>query len=514
MTGHVSIGRDHRGDVVLDTDVVVVGSGAGGAVVAATLAEAGQRVGVLEEGPHLPLEEYRQLRQSQHMRRVWRDGGMGVAVGLGGSPMINVTMGRCIGGSTMLAGGVCFRTPERVLDVWSREMGLSELTAAKLEPCFEQVERDIHVEEVPTAMRSRSTQLFGEGARELGFELKPIRRNTRDCQGCGRCNFGCPHGAKQSTDLTHLPRALAAGAQVWSDCLVERIIVEGGRAVGVRGRVLSGRGGLLGRGRGAKLEVRAARVVLAAGSYYSPLLLMNSGIGRRSRQVGRNMTLHPGFRMFARFKEPVRGWRGALQSAYSDAYEDENITFVGLFIPAGVLAATMPGFGPELCERAKQVPHLAVFGGIIHDEGGGVVRPGPGREPIVTYRMARRDRATLPRLVRLMGETFLAAGAEEVFPPVLGQPGLDADGFNQLDIDGLPLTRFECSSQHPLGTCRMGATPERSVVDQSGQCWDVEELFVADGSILPTSLGVNPMLSIMAMAQRIAWQLCERPLRR
>jgi len=138
------------------------------------------------------------------------------------------------------------------------------------------------------------------------------------------------------------------------------------------------------------------------------------------------------------------------------------------------------------------------------------VRPGPGREPIVTYRMSRRDRATLPRLVRLMGETFLAAGAVEVFPPVLAQPGLDADGFANLDVDRLPLTQFECSSQHPLGTCRMGSTREGSVVDQTGQCWDVEGLYVADGSILPTSLGVNPMLSIMAMAQRIAWGLRER----
>jgi choline dehydrogenase-like flavoprotein len=509
VSSQVSIGREHPGDLQLDADVVVVGSGAGGAVIAAELAEAGQRVIVLEEGPHLPLAEYRNMRQSQHMRRVWRDGGMGVALGVGDSPVINVTMGRCVGGSTMLAGGVCFRTPERVLDVWSSEMGLESLTPSQLEPCFESVERAIHVEEVPVAMRSRSTVLFGEGASKMGYELKPIRRNTRGCGGCGRCNFGCPRGAKQSADLTYLPRAMAAGAQIWSDCLVERIVVEGGRAVGVEGRLLGGEGGWLRRGR--KLSVRARRVVVSAGSYHSPLLLMRSGIGRRSGQVGRNMTLHPGFRMFARFEEPVRGWRGALQSAYSDAHEDEGITLVSLFIPAGVLAATMQGFGPELAARAKQVPHLAVFGGIIHDEGGGVVRPGPGREPVVTYRMARRDRATLPRLMRLMGETFLAAGALEVFPPILGQPGLDADAFRRFDLEHVPADKLECSSQHPLGTCRMGISPDSSVVDQTGQTWDVKDLYVADGSVIPTSLGVNPMLTIMTMATRIAWMLRERP---
>lgn len=226
------------------------------------------------------------------------------------------------------------------------------------------------------------------------------------------------------------------------------------------------------------------------------------------------MTLHPGFRMFARFDEPVRGWRGALQSAYASAFEDEGITLVGLFIPAGVLAATMRGFGPELMERARQVPHLAVFGGIIHDDGGGRVRPGLGREPLVTYRMSARDRARVPRVIERMGETFLAAGAREVFPPVLGQPGMDADAFRRFDFSAVPPIRLECSSQHPLGTCRMGSAPDRSVVDADGQSWEVKELFVADGSVLPTSLGVNPMLSIMAMATRIAWGLRDRPLPR
>jgi len=185
---------------------------------------------------------------------------------------------------------------------------------------------------------------------------------------------------------------------------------------------------------------------------------------------------------------------------------------VGLFIPAGVLAATMHGFGSELMARCRAIPELAVFGGIIHDEGGGRVRPGPGREPLVTYRMSDRDRARVPGIIERMGETFLAAGAREVFPPVLGQRGMDADAFRRFDFSAVPAMKLECSSQHPLGTCRMGSRPERSVVDADARVWDVEQLFVADGSILPTSLGVNPMLSIMAMATRVAWQLREQPL--
>jgi hypothetical protein len=197
--------------------------------------------------------------------------------------------------------------------------------------------------------------------------------------------------------------------------------------VGVEGELLTERRPFFELGRRHALRVRAKRVVVAAGSYHTPQLLDRSGVGARSGQVGRNMTLHPAFRMFARFEERVEGWRGALQSAYSRAFEREGITLVGLFVPPGVLAATMPGFGPEHVRRAADVPHLAVFGGMIHDEGGGTVRRGPGREPFVSYRMAPADKARIPRLIRVMSEIFFAAGAREVFPPILGQPGVTAD---------------------------------------------------------------------------------------
>jgi choline dehydrogenase-like flavoprotein len=504
----ISRGREQPGDLRLDTDVVVVGSGASGAVVAAELAEAGQRVIILEEGPHFAPAEVQRMRPSESVRHLWRDGATTFAVGLGDSPMINVTMGRCVGGSSVLTGGVCFRTPDHVLDEWVRGRGLRELTPRGLEPAFLEVERQVHVEEVPVALRSRSTSLFGEGLAARGHTMKPTRRNTDGCNGCGRCNFGCPHGAKLSVDRVYLPRALRAGAQLWSDCLVEKILVKGGRAAGISGRLLDGPRG---RRRG-RVEVRARRVIVAAGGVHSPLLLRASGVGRRSRQVGRNLTLHPAFRMMARFDERVDGWKGALQSAFSDSFERENITLVSLFLPPAILAATMPGVGPALAARARAVPHLAVFGGLIHDEAGGAVHRSLGREPILSYRMGARDRALVPRVVRILAETYFAAGAREVFLPVLGMHPVGPDAFRRLDLEGIPARRFECSSQHPLGTCRMGPDPAHSVVDPDGQSWDLPGLFVVDGSVVPTSLGVNPQLTIMALATHLAWKLRDRPL--
>jgi len=500
-------GRAVEGDLSLDADVVVVGSGAGGAVVAAELAEAGQDVLILEEGPHVPPERYGKMRPSQNMRHLWRDGGLTFAVGLGDTPVINVMMGQCVGGSSVLTGGVCFRIPESVMHVWGREHGLTDIDPARMEPVFQEVERRIHVEEVPAELRSRSTRHFLNGLDSLGMPWAPMRRNTKGCNGCGRCNFGCPHGAKLSVDVSYLPRAFAAGARLVSDCRIERVTSKNGRASGVEGRLLSA-GTRKPRGR---LGVRARRVVVAAGAYASPLLLADSGIGRRSGQVGRNLTVHPGFRVMARFKDPVEGWKGALQSAYSDALESDRITLTSLFIPPGALAGTLPGIGLAHQRIAQSIPNLAIFGGMIHDEGGGRIHRLFGR-PLMTYRMAPEDRAAIPVLMRKMAEVFFAGGAEEVFLPVLGLGGVDRDRLRRVDLEHVPAASLESASQHPLGTCRMGVAAQSSVVDPFGQAWELPELYVADGSILPTSLGVNPQLSIMSMALRIAWHLREKKL--
>ena len=486
----------------LDVDDVVVGSGAAGAVVACLLAESGRNVVVLEEGPQLRASEIESMRPSQHLRKAWRDGGMTVAVGLGGGPSINVTMGRAVGGSSMLTGGVCFRTPAHVLDDWSHRLGLKGFAAQELEPHFEEVERAINVEEVPASLRSLSTKKFIQGAEKLGLVIEPLRRNTRGCNGCGRCNFGCPHGAKLSVDYTYLPRAVAAGARIFSDVLVNEVVIEDGRAQGVSATIVDRTRSLFRRAQTVK--VRAKRVVLAAGATHTPLILARSAVRDRSRQIGRNMTLHPAFRMFARFDERLDGWRGALQSAYSRSLEHEGITLVGLFVPPGVLAATMPGFGNEHVRRASDIPHLAVFGGMIHDEGGGAVRRGPGREPIFTYDMSETDKQRIPNLIRKMGDAFFAAGAREVFPPILGQAGLTADAFRAKDFSKVPGLKLECSSQHPLGSARMGVSADSSVVQSSGETWGARGLYVVDGSVVPTSLGVNPQLTIMALATRIA----------
>ncbi len=513
LASGVTHGRTLTAPLRETCDVIVVGSGAGGSVVAATLAEAGKRVIVLEEGPFFEAADYQRFAPSESVRRMFRESGMAMAFGVGQTPMISVTMGRAVGGSSLLTGGVCFRVPSEVHDTWSRKLGLSELSEQKLEEAYTEVEKHLQVIEVPVSARSESTRRYVEGANKLGIEIHPLRRNTGDghggdnCEGNARCNFTCPKGAKRSVDVSYLPRAVKHGARIISDALVTEVITEGGRATGVRGHLLGGPHG----GKSHLLEIHAPVVVLACGTLHTPLVLLRQGIGKSSGVVGKHVTLHPAVRIVSRFDDPIAGWDGSLQSVYSDHYAEEGIKLVGVYTAVNFLSAGLPGVGPALRKRTRQLSHCAVFGGMIHDEGGGQVRLGPGREGILSYDMAPRDLQRLRRSITILTELSLAAGAKEIFTSVFGLPPLrtmdDARRAEAMKIDA---RRIECMAFHPLGSARVGLDARSGVVDQRGESFDVGGLFVADGSVLPTSIGVNSQEPIMAMATRIAWGIDQR----
>jgi choline dehydrogenase-like flavoprotein len=507
--GEILHGR-HLGDrFEAECDVLVVGSGAGGSVIATTLAEAGKRVIVLEEGPHYRPEQINRMRPTEVMRRLWREAGMLSAVGVGQTPILAVTVGRNVGGSSVHTGGVCFRVPGSIHREWDREHGMPELSEKAFEKAYEEVERRMQVEEVLPAARSGSTARFVEGARALGVEMHNLRRNTHGCEGNARCNFGCPRLAKQSVDISYLPTAVAHGATIIADALVERVLFEGDRAAGVEGVFLGGHP--VTRSTTKKpFSIRAGTVVIAGGTLHSPLLLMESGIG--SKHLGRHITLHPSVRVGAIFPDRMAGWDGALQSVYSDHYEREGITLVGVYTPVNVLAAGFPGVGPGHRRYVQQMPNFGVFGGLVHDEGGGVLRPPViGREGLLTYDMAPRDLLRMRRTMTILGEMAFAAGATEVHLPVFGSPAMkDVTTLRTFEHEPLDPRRIESVSFHPLGSARMANDPRRGVVAPSGEVYGTRELYVADGSVLPSSIGVNSQEPIMAMATRIAWGLCDR----
>lgn len=483
-------------------DAVIIGSGSGGAPVAACLAEAGWRVIVIEEGPYYTPAEYGHFRPSQSLRKLWREAGLLAAFGLGDTPVIGLAAGRCVGGSSVLTGGVCFRIPSEVHQAWVDDLGLRELDEASFEPIYDEVERRIHVQETPPDLRSWATRRLVGGAESLGIRMGSTRRNMLHCEGNARCNFGCPASAKQSVDVTYLPSAFAHGARLVSDALVERVNVRAGRATGVEGRVIDP---ATGRPRHA-FTVHAPVVIVACGTLHTPVLLSRSGISRSHPALGAGVTLHPSIRMSAMFDEPVDGFSGALQSVYSAHFASEGMTIVGVHSPPNVLAAALPGVGAAHRDVVRRMRGLAAIGGMVHDAGGGRVRPGPGREPILTYRMAARDLVRVRRLLTILGEIAFAAGARVLYPPVFGIDGIHSvQELRRLEHEPLDPRRIECIAFHPLGSARMATRADAGIVSPTGETFDVKGVYVADGSVLPTSIGVNSQLPVMAMATRTAW---------
>jgi choline dehydrogenase-like flavoprotein len=502
--GAITHGRELGAPLYDKVDVVIVGSGAGGAVVARELSRAGHSVLILEEGGHYTPREYGAMTPSNSLRRLAREAGLAVALGIGDTPLISVMSGKCVGGSSVLTGGVCFRIPDDILHGWAIELGLPQMNPESLAPFFEEIERDIHVETVPEHMRSRGTQRFVEGADKLGIPMKSLRRNTQDCHGAARCNFGCPHGAKMSVDVSFLPDAFRHGCRLVSDALVERIDFASNRATGVRGRLLDA---VTGEPR-VPFEVRAKVVVVACGALHTPILLRRSGMN--THDIGRHLTLHPSFRVAALFDEEVDGWDGSLQSVYSDHYQRDGITLVGVYSAANILAAAFPGVGKPHRDLARRLPHLGVFGGMLHDDGGGRVHRWVSREPLVTYRISDQDRSRVFLGIHILARMAFAAGAKEVMLPIFGSPIYRS----MRDVDFLlhrppRASHVECMTFHPLGSARMSANERSGVVKPTGETWAADNLFVADGSVLPTSIGVNSQLPVMTVALAIARRLVD-----
>jgi choline dehydrogenase-like flavoprotein len=487
----------------VECDVVVVGSGAGGGVVAAELAEAGLEVIVLEEGGHHPTESFTSSTTGA-LRSLYREGG--ATTTLGRTP-VGYVEGRCVGGGTVVNGGMAFRAPERILEKWAAVTGDRSLSGGRLDDCYARVERFLSVGPPDPGSVGRDQVLLRLGADRLGWRVIDDQRNHLHCGGCNVCTWGCPTGAKQSTLVSYLPRAVSFGATVWSGCRVDRVLMEGKKAVGVVGRVVDGDR----EGHGSRtFEVRARRVVLCAGSLQTPALLQRSGVRPPSGQLGRNLTVHPGAGVTAVFDEPVDGWKGAHQSLQVREFEDEGIVLAAVNLPPSLVARTLPLDGTELADTLANYGHMVTAGVLVEDTGTGRVRA-LGREGILTtYRITERDAGQVVRAILLLSEALLAAGAHTVHLPFAGRRPLhDVADLNRARALPVAAPDIALATVHLMGTARIGTDPLSSVCDPYGTVHDTAGLSVADASLFPAPVGVNPMLTIMALATRVAGRIID-----
>jgi choline dehydrogenase-like flavoprotein len=492
-----------RGDLSAHYDVVVVGSGAGGAVIAKELAQAGMKVAIVEEGGwhrrHVDLA-------FEAIQRLYRDHGLTSTLG---SPIIPVPMGKCFGGTTVINSGTCFRMPERVLKHWRNDLGLSDVGVEELDRAYTRVEHEIHVEPADFAVMSRSNTIMHELLEKEGFKGAAIRRNIVNCEGCGLCCYGCSSGAKQSMDVSYLPRAMAAGAHAYTRAKVTRLLREASshptRIIGIEAEGIHRNG----RRTGHTLRITADRTILAAGTFFTPQILKDIKAARRNRHLGRHLTLHPATKIFAEFDEDIKGWDGTPQAYYLDAFKDEGIMFEGIFTPPDLVGLTTPFVGKRLIEFMKRYSHMTSFGLMISDESEGRLIWLPLFGHAYYYALTPNDIQKIKRGVAFLARVFLKGGAKRVFPLIRGWEFNSLEDVDRFEQSKLRAGAIDLMAFHPLGTCRMGADPSHGVCDPEHRVFGTEGLYVCDGSVIPTSIGVNPQLTIMAMATRLA----ERVLR-
>jgi choline dehydrogenase-like flavoprotein len=491
---------DVHGDTILDADVAIVGSGAGGAALAAELAEGGLDVVVLEEGRYWSTRDFT-ADASAMVRQLYRDGGATMAIG---DPPVLYQEGRAVGGSTVVNGGMSWRTPEKILDRWWREAGLDQIRAKEMEPWFERVERRIHVARQDPETIGKDNLLLEQGARAKGWKVIPNLRNQVHCAGSNNCAFGCPTGAKQSALVSYVPRALHFGARLYSDVRVSQILREGKRAVGVVGRV--------GRHR---LTVRARLVVSACGAIHTPALLARSGFHSPSGQLGKNLSLHPNVKVVAIFDEDVRGWEGVHQAFQVREFQDEGFLFAAVNIPPSILAMTTSQYGAELGELMADYDKMVVAGMLCEDTNTGRVRTIAGR-PQAFYQLSDFDADKLKRGVALLSELLFAAGARRILLPFHLEGGAELSGpddVRRIFANRVPKQSMEVVTVHMMGTAAMGSDRTRSVTDGHGFVHDADRLMVCDASLFPSPIGVNPMETIQALATRAAAHVLDNPRR-
>ncbi len=497
-------------------DVVIIGSGAGGSVAAAELAEAGFEVVVLEGGGWHTRADFNEDDATMADRlmaegalRTTDDGAMALL------------QGETVGGGTTVNWMLWLRTPAFVLEQWARESGLTELAATDLAPVFTELEQRLHVGPVPDAAHSANNRLILEGAAALGWAARGGSLNAKGCVRCGFCTAGCRHDAKQSALVTWLPRALAAGAQLYANMAADRIeLRERDTGTGVAsGTPPLKRVHARDVKTGASLTIDAPLVIAAGGAVGTPALLQRSGLGGDG--VGRFLRVHPVTFAFGVYDREIAASTGIPMTTLCDEHLRWDGTNYGFWIETPPVApwfaaAGLQQFGPAHAARMRQFNQLGVFISLTRD--GAEVTRSSGRvqvnrrgETSITYRLTPQDARRVRASIGAMAELHFAAGAREVLtshavPRVARHPReiaslMDAPmGPNQLAL----------GSAHVNGTCRLGVDRRTSGATPDGERHGVRGLYISDGSLLPTAPGVNPQATIMAVTTVLARRLAAR----
>ena len=506
-------GQTIQQNIEVSVDVCIVGSGAGGSVAAHTLQAAGLKVLVVEEGGYFTSNRFR-MRESEAYPNLYQESAQRATKDLS----VSVFQGRAVGGGTVINWTTCFRTPEEVVASWNKYHGVKNLKSDDLQPHFDAIESRLNIKPIPIGAINRNNRALLNGCKALGYEASPIKRNVRGCAHTGYCGMGCPIDAKQSMLVTYLPDAMDKGATILSRCRINRIHFEGEKAVRLEGSLLDAFG--IGT-TGGEVVIKAKHFILAAGAIGTPAILMRSGAPDPHEVLGKRTFLHPVVAAVGIYKEPIEGYYGAPQSISSHHFSDRGKK-VGFFLEAApvhplLVAINLPGYAKQHRKRMKQLPfmsaHLAIGIDGFHPEvpGGEVTLRNSGA-PLLDYTPAPMVYEAFREATKTMARIQLAAGATQVLTthnkPIVIKSEKD---IKKLDKATFAPGALPSYSAHQMGGAGMSDSAKLGVVRSADlRHHQIKNLHVIDGSVFPTSLGVNPQESIYGLSRYIATKLAAK----
>lgn len=496
----------------LRAHTLVVGSGSGGGVAAFHLAAAGVDTIVIEEGGYHVAGEFNQ-REEDMFPMLYRSSGQQPT----SDGMINVLQGSCYGGGTVINTSDCVPIPPEVLAHWQAMVGTSEVTEASLTDSYARVKQAIRVKQNPAHIINRNNGMLAEAASKLGWRSHVMDSNREGCIGSGYCVTGCAYDGRRGTNLTYLPWAIEKGARVYTDVRCDRIERINGSRYRVHCTVVE-RGVRTAR---LPLQIECERVILSASTIHTPAILTRSGLKSDLPQLGKNLSLQPQLGVIAFYDHDIIHWRGAPQSVAVDEFDDNTadkglggFRMEGFGGVLGLPTVLLPGFGRDHKRLTAQMRKTSVSALLVPDRPSGEISyqwNEDGRVvPKIDYVMSEEWKQRLKRGMHKMGELLFAAGAKEIafsnqaFPTITSPDQLSK--LDQFPI-GPGLTNFV--SAHNQGTCRMGTSKDNSVVDQNLRLHTGDNIYVMDGSVMPSTASTHIMLPIMVMADRAVHRLLE-----
>ncbi len=503
------------GPLALEADVVIVGSGAGGGTAAETLAKAGLSVVILEAGPLLSSSDF-SLDERQAYRDLYQEG-TGRATK---DAAISILQGRSVGGSTTVNWTSSFRTPKETLAYWAEQMGVHGCSSEEMAPYFDEMVERLGIAEW-AMLPNPNNEVLARAAQKLGYSWKKIPRNVRGCLNLGYCGLGCPVDAKQSMLVTTIPGALDHKAHLVHRAQVERLLIEGNRVQGVEAVALDARAR---KPIGQPITVRGRVTVLCGGGIQNPGILLRSKAADPHDRIGKRTFLHPTVLTYAVFAEAIDPYYGAPQSIYSDHFQWQDVSggTMGFKLEVPPLQpAFAAGFsslsGEALTQSMGELTNMQAMIALLRDgfheqsQGGSVELDKLGR-PILDYPLTDYFFEGARRACSIMAEMQFAEGAQKARPSHRSAPYYASWNEAKKAIAELSFApgRITVGSAHVMGGCAMGEDPTRSVTDSNGKFHQLDDLYVMDGSLFPTSIGANPQLSIYGLVLRHAQKLAKR----